>query len=170
MNQVLFVGLRPFVAGWGRMMRAIRDNEFAAAAMGKNVKQRQVELFVLGSIIMSLGGAVLVTFSQIFDPLSFRPIHHTFFLWVMLIIGGTGNNLGTILGALLVYILWSISEPMSLAIFQGIAWLGEFVNWQAPADWDARALQMRVFFLGLIIVLATQLSPKGLIPERIERS
>jgi len=121
-------------------------------------------------MIMSLGGAVLVSFSQIFDPLSFRPIHHTFFLWVMLIIGGTGNNLGTILGALLVYILWSISEPMSLAIFQGIAWLGEFVNWQAPADWDARALQMRVFFLGLIIVLATQLSPKGLIPERIKRS
>lgn len=158
---------RAYYGPWGRMMRAIRDNEFAAAAMGKNVKLRQIELFVLGSILMSAGGAILVSFAQIFDPHTFRPVYHTFFLWVMIIIGGTGNNLGAILGALLVYIVWTISAPVALVVFDGLAWLGGLVSWEPPKDWDARALQMRIFFLGLVIVAATRYSPKGLIPEKI---
>ena len=57
----------------------------AAASMGKNVTQRQLEIFILGSVLMGIGGAILVTFGQIYDPGAFQPINHTFLIWVMII-------------------------------------------------------------------------------------
>src|SRR5690606_16418201 len=61
---------RAYGGPWGRMMRAIRDNHIAAGSMGKNVTGRQLEIFILGSVLMGIGGAILVSFAQIYDPSS----------------------------------------------------------------------------------------------------
>jgi branched-chain amino acid transport system permease protein len=159
---------RAWASPWGRMMRAIRDNELSAAAMGKDVNRRRLEMLVLGNFIIGIGGAALVTFSTIFDPGSFQPLNHTFLIWVMVILGGAGNNLGTILGALLVYILWIMSEPAALFLFQhGANLANQLFGWEAPGDLATRALQMRVFVIGLVITLVLRFAPQGLLPEKV---
>jgi branched-chain amino acid transport system permease protein len=158
---------RAWASPWGRMMRAIRDNEISAAAMGKDVNSRRLEMLVIGNVIIGIGGAALITFSSIFDPASFTPLNHTFLIWVMVILGGAGNNLGTILGALLVYVIWIMSEPATLFLFQQGAFWGErLFGWEAPGDLATRALQMRVFIIGLAITLVLRLAPRGLLPEK----
>ena len=103
-------------------MRAIRENHIAAEAMGKDVRARQLELFVLGSALMGMGGAMLVTFSQILDPSGYQPINHTFLVWVMVIVGGAGNNWGAVLGAVLIYFVWILSDPLAqLPVQQSVA-------------------------------------------------
>ncbi len=165
---VLYVLLqRAYYGPWGRMMRAIRDNHVAAASMGKNVKRRQLEIFVIGSVLMGIGGAILTGYVQLYDPSSFQPINYTFIVWVMVIVGGAGNNLGALFGGVLIILIWNISDPLSQLLFlelnDGLAAAG------LPTidNVEVRALQMRVFVLGLVIVLALRYAPKGLIPERI---
>jgi len=161
---------RAYSAPWGRMIRAIRDNELSSAAMGKDVNGRRLEVFIIGSILMGVGGAALVTFNSIFDPSGFLPLHHTFLIWVMVILGGAGNNLGTLIGTVIVYIVWVMSEPATLAVFDAIKYLGlEWFDWQAPNDFDSRALQMRVFIIGLTITLVLRFAPNGLLPEKIRK-
>lgn len=161
---------RAYHAPWGRMMRAIRDNEDAASSMGKDVNKRRLEIFILGSVLMGLGGAVLITFTGLFDPSGFIDLNHTFLLWVMVILGGTGNNRGAILGAILVYIIWVMSEPVALWLFDLVRIYGlEWFGWEAPRDLDSRALQMRVFVIGLTITLVLRFAPEGMLPERIKQ-
>jgi branched-chain amino acid transport system permease protein len=162
---VFFLVQRAYGGPWGRMMRAIRDNHIAAASMGKNVTGRQIELFVLGSVLMGIGGAMLVTFSQIFDPSGYQPINHTFMIWVMVIVGGAGNNWGVLIGAMLIYIVWIISDPIAQIVFQTLSQGTAAIGWGAIPEIDSRALQMRVFVLGVVIALSLRFAPKGLIPE-----
>jgi branched-chain amino acid transport system permease protein len=158
---------RAWHSPWGRMMRAIRDNEVSSAAMGKDINRRRLEMFVLGNVIIGIGGAALITFSSIFDPASFMPLNHTFLIWVMVILGGAGNNLGTVFGVVLVYIIWTMSEPAALFLFsQAAAWGNDLFGWQAPSDLATRALQMRVFVIGLTITLVLRFAPNGLLPEK----
>ncbi len=158
---------RAYRAPWGRMMRAIRDNEAAAASMGKNVDGRRLEIFVLGAMLMGLGGAVLVHFTSIFDPSGFVDLNHTFLIWVMVILGGAGNNRGAIFGAVFVYIVWTMSEPAALTLFSlAREWGQTLFGWVAPDDLDSRALQMRVFVIGLTITLVLRFAPHGVLPER----
>ena len=153
-------------APWGRMMRAIRDNEIAAAAMGKDVNARRLQIFILGSGLMGVGGAALIGFTRIFDPAGFLPLNHTFLVWVMVILGGPGNNLGAIIGALIVYAVWVMSEPAALALFHLLGEAGQTLfGLTLPADLDARALQARVFAIGLVITLVLRYAPRGLLPE-----
>ena len=85
----------------------------------------------------------------------------------MVILGGSGNNLGTIFGALLVYIIWTMSEPAALFLFeQGAYWTDRLFGLEAPDDLATRALQMRVFVIGLAITLVLRFAPKGLLPEK----
>ncbi|MEO9337289.1 branched-chain amino acid ABC transporter permease [Mesorhizobium sp. SB112] len=166
---VIFVLLqRGWASPWGRMMRAIRENELAAEAVGKDVNRRRLEMFVLGNFIVGVGGAALISFGGIFDPSGFSPINHTFLVLIMVVLGGSGNNLGAIFGALLVYVIWTMSEPAALIAFHyGASWLQSAFDITPPADLPTRALQMRVFVIGLTIILVLRFAPKGLIPERV---
>ncbi len=168
---VIFVLLqRGWASPWGRMMRAIRDNELAAEAVGKDVNRRRLEMFVLGNFIVGIGGAALVTFGGIFDPSGFSPINHTFLVLIMVVLGGSGNNLGAIFGALLVYIIWTMSEPAALFLFQhGANLIQQVFDIAPPADLPTRALQMRVFVIGLTIILVLRFAPKGLLPEKVTK-
>lgn len=164
---IFFLLTRAYNAPWGRMLRAIRDNEVSSLAMGKDVNRRRLEVFIFGSVLMGIGGSVLATFNGIFDPSGYIPLNHTFLIWVMVILGGAGNNLGTLFGAVFVYIIWTMSEPVALYIFDIIRTVGESMGWEPPSDLDSRALQARVFVIGLTITLVLRFAPKGVIPERL---
>ncbi|HBP40614.1 MAG: ABC transporter permease subunit [Vreelandella alkaliphila] len=166
---IFFLLHRAYHAPWGRMIRAIRDNEVSSAAMGKNINKRRLEIFVLGCILMGLGGGMLGTFNSLFDPQGYLPLNHTFLVLVMVILGGPGNNLGTIFGAVAVYIIWIMSEPLALFLMQLAVTLGENAfGWEAPSNMDSRALQARVLVIGMLITLVLRFAPKGLLPEKIK--
>ncbi len=159
---------RALKAPWGRMMRAIRDNEAAAAAMGKDVVRRQLEVFVLGAILMGVGGAMLTSLNTLFDPSAYLPPRYTFLIWAMLIVGGSGNNLGAVFGAIFIYMLWEMSEPIAQFLFLGGADLlmALFPGWEPPVDLASRASQMRVIVIGVALIVTMRYAPKGVIPER----
>ncbi len=164
-----FLVQRAYKGPWGRMMRAIRDNYIAAGSMGKNVKSRQIEIFVLGSVLMGIGGAILVSFNQILDPSGYIPINNTFLIWVMVIVGGAGNNWGVLVGTVAIYIVFIVADPVAQFFLLNLSHWTEQVGWGAIPEIDSRSLQMRVFVLGVIIWLALRFAPKGLLPEVIRR-
>ncbi|WP_444678638.1 branched-chain amino acid ABC transporter permease [Halomonas sp. E19] len=166
---IFFLLHRAYHAPWGRMIRAIRDNEVSAAAMGKDINKRRLEIFVLGCILMGIGGGALASFNSIFDPNGYLPLNHTFLVLVMVILGGPGNNLGTIFGAVAVYIIWLMSEPLALFVMQGAVFIGEgWFGWEPPSGLESRALQARVFVIGLLITLVLRFAPNGLLPEKVK--
>jgi branched-subunit amino acid ABC-type transport system permease component len=109
---ILALCVRALNSPWGRMMRAIRDNEEAAAAMGKDIKARHLQIFVLGSAIIGIAGAMMTTLDGQFTPGTYNPLRFTFLIWVMVIVGGSGNNLGAVLGGFLIWFIWVEAEPV----------------------------------------------------------
>ena len=95
-------------------MRAIRDNETAANAMGKYVTKQHLLVFVLGSAVIGVAGAMMVTLDGQFTPTSYQPLRFTFLIWVMVIAGGSGNNWGAVLGGFLIWFFWIEAEPIGL--------------------------------------------------------
>ena len=83
----------------------------------------------------------------------------------MVIVGGAGNNLGAMFGASIIYLVWVMSEPVTLLLFQQ-ARTGQQPSAGRRPDVAYRALQMRVFVLGLVITLALRFAPRGLMPEK----
>src|SRR5438093_1583910 len=88
---------RVLLSPWGRVLKAIREDETAAVALGKSARRFRLEAFVLGSTLMGLAGALYVSFIGFVSPFDFLPIV-TFQVWAMLIVGGSGNNRGALLG------------------------------------------------------------------------
>ena len=93
-------------------MRAIRDNETAAKATGKDVKGRHLQVFILGSAVVGVAGAMLTTLDGQFTPASYQPLRFTFLIWVMVIVGGSGNNWGAVLGGFVIWFFWIEAEPI----------------------------------------------------------
>ena len=150
---------------WGRMMRAIRDNEVAAEAMGKDVKSRHLQVFILGSAVCGIAGAMLVTLDGQLTPTNYHPLRFTFIIWVMVILGGAGNNLGSILGGFIIWFFWVEVEYIGLFLMDILT--------SGFADDNAfrihmlnSAAYMRYLTLGLILVLVLRFNPRGLIPEK----
>ena len=150
---------------WGRMMRAIRDNEIAAGAMGKNVTARHLQIFILGSAVCGIAGAMMTTLDSQLTPGSYQPLRFTFLIWVMVIVGGSGNNFGSVLGGFLIFFLWVQVEPMGAILMKGIT--------AGMADENVLRLHllesvahMRLLTMGLILILVLRFAPRGLIPEK----
>ena len=161
---VLALSVRALNSPWGRMMRAIRDNEVAAGAMGKDVTFRHRQIFILGSAIIGIAGAMLTTLDGQFTPGSYNPLRFTFLIWVMVIVGGSGNNLGAILGGFLIWFTWIEAEPLALWAFGGITQMLSEDNPLRAHLIDA-APHMRLFIMGLVLLLTLRFSPRGLLPE-----
>ncbi len=150
---------------WGRMMRAIRDNEVAAEAMGKDVTRRHLQIFILGSAVCGIAGAMMTTLEGQLTPGSYQPLRFTFLIWVMVIVGGSGNNFGAILGGFLVWFLWIMVEPYGLLILQLITAGMTDGSWLKTHLLDSAA-HMRLLTMGLVLLLVLRFSPRGLMPER----
>ena len=161
---ILWLAERALRSPWGRMMRAIRDNRDAAEAMGKDVTRRHLQVFVLGSGVVGIAGAMLVTLDGQFTPASYNPLRYTFLIWVMVIVGGSGNNWGAVLGGFLIWYVWVVAEPA------GNTLMAMLTAGMDPASWWrghllAAAPHLRLFLMGLILLLVLRFAPRGLIPE-----
>jgi branched-chain amino acid transport system permease protein len=138
---------------WGRVLRAIREREAAAEAMGKNVERFRLESFVVGSSIMGLAGALYAHFVGFISPEAFEPGFATFLIWVMLIMGGSGSNAGALVGALLIMLIRTGTES-------AVRYL--------PPELVTQAGAMRVLLIGILLQAVLLWRPEGLLPERLE--
>lgn len=136
---------------FGRALRAVRDDEEAAKASGKDPGAFRLRAFVLGAACMGLAGAMLAHFFKFFGPDALDPVATSFLVWVMLIAGGSGSNKGAVLGAVVVWALWAASD-----------WLAA----QLPAELATRAAYFRLFLIGLALQIILLARPQGLLGDR----
>jgi branched-chain amino acid transport system permease protein len=135
---------------WGRVLKAIREDETAAVALGKDARLFRLQAFVLGSTIIGLAGALYVSFIGFVSPFDFLPIL-TFQIWTMLIVGGSGNNRGALIGALIVWGLWSGS--------------GVLISKTVPVAYQTQGAAAQSILIGVLLVVMLVLKPRGLIGE-----
>lgn len=145
-------GLERLVASpWGRVLRAIREDEEAAASLGKHARRYRLQSFVLGCMLMGLGGALYAHFVGFIAPEDFLPVL-TFQIWAMLIVGGSGRNLGAVAGAVLVWGIWTVS--------------GGLLRDLLPQAEQARGAALQVVLIGVLIAAILVARPRGLFGER----
>lgn len=145
---------RLYRSPWARVLRAIRANEDGVQAAGKNVLRFRVEAFVIGSMFMGLGGALYAHFTGFISPQAFDPMFATFVVWVMLIAGGSGNNRGALLGALVIWTVWSLTGTLTDLV---------------PGAFETRASALRIFLIGLLLEIILLTRPQGILPEKPPR-
>ena len=150
---VLYVGLERLVRSpWGRVLRAIREEERAAASLGKSATRYRLQAFALGGAIMGLSGAIHASFIGFIAPDNYLS-SVTFQIWTMLIVGGSGNNLGAILGAALIWTTWSATGFLTGMVF--------------PPEQQARAAALQIVAIGLILSGTIVIRPRGLLGEKM---
>ena len=153
---IVYIALEKLVRSpWGRVLRAIREDEDAALSLGKRSFQYRLQSFVIGSMLMGLGGAVNAHFVGYIAPEDFMPIL-TFQLWAMLIVGGSGNNRGAIVGALVVWGFWTSA--------------GGLLRGWVPQDEQARAAALQVVLIGVLIAFMLVQRPRGILGEEVSVS
>jgi branched-chain amino acid transport system permease protein len=146
-----YVGLERLVRSpWGRVLRGLREDETAAAALGKSPARYRLEAFVLGAMVMGLGGAIYAHFIGFIAPEDFLPIL-TFQVWTMLVVGGSGSNRGALLGGVLVWGLWSGSGALVAALL--------------PQALQARGAALQVVLIGVVLAAVLLRRPRGLLGE-----
>lgn len=135
---------------WGRVLRAIREDEVSAAMSGKNVFGFKMQSFVFGAMVMGIGGALYAHYAKAISPDVFTPLYGTFIIWVMVMAGGSGNNKGVILGA---FVVWGI-------------WVGtQFQTDLLPPTLKARAPYIRFLLIGILLEIILVTRPRGLLGE-----
>jgi len=162
---ILWMSEKALNSPWGRMMRAIRDNEEAAEAMGKDVTKRHLQVFILGSAVCGIAGAMMTSLDGLLTPQSYQPLRFTFLIWVMVIVGGSGNNWGAVLGGFLLWFFWIEVEPMGHWILS-ILTSGMAEGSTLKEHLLDSAAHMRLMTMGVILLLTLRFAPKGLIPEK----
>ena len=166
---ILYLANKAQISPWGRMMRAIRDNEVSANAMGKDVVKRHLQVFVIGSGVVGIAGAMLITLDSIFTPVSFQPLRYTFLIWIMVIVGGSGNNLGAILGGFIIWFTWIEAAPASQFIINILTSGLEDTN-SFKIHLINSIPYFRYLIMGTILLLIMRYRPKGILPEKIRYS
>lgn len=162
---ILWMSEMALKSPWGRMMRAIRDNEEAAAAMGKDVTKRHLQVFILGSAVCGIAGAMMTSLDGLLTPQSYQPLRFTFLIWVMVIVGGSGNNWGAVLGGFLLWFFWVEVEPIGHWILS-ILTSGMAEGSSLKEHLLESAAHMRLITMGAILLLSLRFAPRGLIPEK----
>ena len=161
---IFFLLQKAIKSPWGRMMRAVRDNEISAEAMGINVKKRHLQVFIIGSAIIGISGAMLTTLDGQFTPSSYQPLRYTFLIWIMVIIGGSGNNHGAIIGGFAIWFFWIQAEPIGIFLIELITIFLSDQN-EIKLYLLNHAAYMRLLLMGLVLILALRFFPKGIIEE-----
>ena len=150
---VVYAGLQALLRSpWGRVQRALREDEVVCAALGKNVVRFRMTAFVMGAMLMGLSGALYAGFIGTTSPTEFLPIL-TFQIWAMLIVGGSGSNAGAIAGSFVIWGLWTLSGAAIVSVL--------------PPQWQAQGGALQSIVVGLVLVLTLLLRPQGLLgPKR----
>ncbi|PID47805.1 MAG: branched-chain amino acid ABC transporter permease [Proteobacteria bacterium] len=166
---ILALSIRALNSPWGRMMRAIRDNDEAASAMGKDIRKRHLQVFILGSAVIGIAGAMLTTLDGQLTPTSYQPLRFTFLVWVMVIVGGSGNNLGAVFGGFLIWFMWIEAEPIAVFLM-GALTSGMDAASPLRSHLIESAPHLRLFLMGLLLLLVLRFSPRGILPEKVRHS
>ena len=133
---------------WGRVLRAIREDETAAEASGKDVFKFKLQAFIMGAMIMGIGGALYAHHIRFLSPLTFDPLLATFVIWAMLMVGGSANNKGAILGAFVVRGIWTGTQSL-------------------PGILSDPCFRLFILFIiGALIVAVILLRPGGILSEQ----
>ncbi|MGK7914186.1 MAG: branched-chain amino acid ABC transporter permease [Prochloraceae cyanobacterium] len=154
---------------WGRVIKAIREDEEIPRALGKNVFWYKLQAFMLGGAIAGVAGAfyawqLTTVYSTNFEPLV------TFNAWIVIILGGAANNAGTILGALIFFAYTEITRSLP-QLFQFLdSILGQFVTDVSLTDFfnDARLAALRIMIMGLILMVLMMWRPQGILGKKEE--
>lgn len=136
------------VSPWGRVIRAVKGDEPMALMSGKHAWRYKMQSFVVGSAIAGLSGGIYVHYTGFVSPTTFTPLMATFIVWLMIMVGGSGNSKGVLIGAFLVWGIWTGSEFMS-----------DFF----PASMETRVGFIRMLLMGLILLFIILLRPEGVI-------
>ena len=148
---VVYFALERLIRGpWGRVLRGIREDEAAAIELGKNPFLYRLQAFVLGSAILGLAGAMQGHFIGFIAPENYLSAL-TFQVWAMLIIGGSGNNRGAILGAIVVWGFWTLSGALVAAL--------------VPGEFQARSAALQIVAIGVALSAVLLARPRGLLGE-----
>ncbi|AGB47654.1 ABC-type branched-chain amino acid transport system, permease component [Mesorhizobium australicum WSM2073] len=136
---------------WGRVLKALREDERAAISLGKSARFYRVQAFAVGGAIMALAGALQAHFTGFIAPDNYLPIL-TFQVWVMLIVGGSGSNLGAVIGSVLVWGIWAGSGTLTSVFF--------------PPEQQARAASLQIVAIGVMLCVILLMRPNGLFGDR----
>ena len=166
---ILYLANKAQFSPWGRMMRAIRDNETSANAMGKDIVKRHLQVFVIGSAVVGIAGAMLITQSGLFTPASFLPLRYTFLIWVMVIVGGSGNNVGAILGGFVIWFVWIEAAPASQYLIEILTAVLHDEN-KFKLHLIDSVPYFRYLIMGSVLLLIMRYRPKGILPEKVRHS
>jgi branched-chain amino acid transport system permease protein len=135
---------------WGRVLRGIREDEEATLALGKNVFSFRLQAFALGCAVLGLAGAIFATFQGFIAPNQFDPVA-TFGIYIMVILGGSGNNRGVVFGAFLFY---------------GFDWASTRLKDLLPQEFQSAVPPIRLMVIGLLLVALVLYRPEGIFRER----
>jgi neutral amino acid transport system permease protein len=156
---LVFWGLQRLVTSpWGRVLKAIREDEEVARALGKDVFWYKLQSLMLGGAIAGLAGAFNAWFLTNVYPSNFQP-QETFDAWTMVVLGGAGSNLGSLIGAALFvgyYALTRFALPELVQTLQ-ITFLD-----------DARLSALRIMLIGLLLMLLMIWRPQGILGKKEE--
>ena len=145
---------------WGRVLKAIREDEDAARSLGKNVFAYKLQSLVTGGVIAAFSGMIIAIERQSVHPDSYMPAG-TFLAYTVLILGGTASRLGPVLGAVLYWFLFELMDGLLRgAITEG--WIPESVL----AETDVGPF--RLMLVGLALMLLMIFRPQGLLGKREE--
>jgi len=140
---------------WGRVLRALREDERAAISLGKSARSYRIQAFAAGGAVMGLAGAVQAHFIGFIAPNNYVPTL-TFQVWAMLMVGGSGSNRGALLGSLVVWAIWVGAGSFSAAV--------------VPTDWQARAASLQIVAIGVMLCLILLWRPQGFFGPARRRS
>jgi branched-chain amino acid transport system permease protein len=145
---------------WGRVLKAIREDEDAARALGKNVFAYKMQALALGGVFGALGGIVFALSTQSLTPDFYSPAQ-TFFAYAALILGGAGRVLGPVIGAMIFWFLLSVTDGF---LRQGTAGADPLITFIDSQDVGAIRFILVGLFLGLLMVFR----PQGIFGRRRE--
>jgi neutral amino acid transport system permease protein len=152
---IAFWGLQWLVLSpWGRVLKAIREDEDVATALGKNVFWYKLQSLMLGGLCAGVAGALYAWQLTVVFPDNFMPLI-TFNAWTIVMLGGAGNNVGTILGAC---IFWGYDSLTRIAL-QDILPLS-----------DAALGAFRIMVIGLLLIVLMLWRPQGILGKKEELS
>jgi neutral amino acid transport system permease protein len=150
---LVFWGLQRLVRSpWGRVIKAIREDEEVARALGKNVFAYKLQSLMLGGFLAGLAGALYSWQLTTVYPDNFRPIV-TFNAWTIVVLGGAGSNIGTLLGA---SVFWAY-DTITRFVLRDII----------PLE-DARLGAFRVMVIGFILMVLMIWRPQGMLGKKEE--
>ena len=137
----------------GRTFRAIRDDDGVAATLGKGVFRYQLTSMLIGSFYAGVGGGLIIQFGGSFNPTAWLPAE-TFVVFAVILVGGVGNNIGLLVGSLLVETLL-IHLPAFLPEIPGHVGLIQYID---------------TIVVGVLLMVMLWFRPQGVVPERVRRS